>query len=169
MVDRFPLTYPHHAGMQSVSLSKKTLTICELPLDKHNSICKIETYNKQHSLKETTMKFNEICQAADLDRDQVYGLRVGSDRFGYDAVAFSGDIVSTVQEPTESPYQRGKREKRENIAVYRAAFETTGKFSYDDAVNRDELALHRNQLNFVAAGIKSGMIEEITEDDLLDA
>jgi len=115
------------------------------------------------------MKFNEICQLADLDRDQVYGLRLGSDRFGHDAVAHFSDIVSTVQEPTETPYQRGKREKRENIAVYRAAFEATGEFSYDDAVNRDEIALTRSELAFVAAGIKAGYIEEITKEDLLDA
>ena len=48
MVGKFPLTYLLHVGTPSVSLSKKTLTICELPLDKHNSICKIETYNTQH-------------------------------------------------------------------------------------------------------------------------
>lgn len=115
------------------------------------------------------MKFNEICQIADLDRDQVYGLRVGADRFGHDAVAHCSDIASTVQEPTESLYQRGKREKRENIAVYRASVEATGEFSYDDAVNRDEIALNRSELAFVAAGIKAGYIEEITKEDLLDA
>ena len=114
------------------------------------------------------MNFNEICQLAETTRDDVYGLRVGSDRFGYDAVAFVSDIVSTVEEPVESLYQKGKREKRENIAVYRAAVEKCGEFSYDDAVNRDELAKHRSELAFVAAGIKAGYIEEITEDDLLD-
>jgi hypothetical protein len=107
------------------------------------------------------MNFNEICQLAETTRDEVYGLRVGSDRFGYDAVAFVSDIVSTVEEPTESPYQRGKREKRENLAVYRAAFEANGEFSYDDAVNTAELA-------FVAGGIRTGMIDPITDDDLLD-
>ena len=53
MVGKFLLMYPHHAGMQSVSLSKKTLTIYELPLDKHNSICIMETYNKQQLLRKT--------------------------------------------------------------------------------------------------------------------
>jgi hypothetical protein len=114
------------------------------------------------------MKFNEICREAELTRDEVYGLRVGSDRFGYDAVAFVSDIVSTVEEPTESPYQKGKREKRENLAVYRAAFEANGEFSYDDAVNRDEVALHTNEQTFVGAMIKAEIMEEITEDDLLD-
>ena len=115
------------------------------------------------------MNFNEICQLAESTRDEVYGLRVGSDRFGHDAVAFVSDIVSTVEEPTESPYQKGKREKRENLAVYRAAFEANGEFSYDDAVNRDEVAQHRAELAFVAGGIRTGMIEPISEDDLLDA
>jgi hypothetical protein len=29
------------------------------------------------------MNFNEICQLAESTRDEVYGLRVGSDRFGH--------------------------------------------------------------------------------------
>jgi hypothetical protein len=53
--------------------------------------------------------------------------------------------------------------------VYRAAFEANGEFSYDDAVNRDEVAQHRAELAFVAGGIRTGMIEPISEDDLLDA
>lgn len=115
------------------------------------------------------MNFNEICQFAETTRDSVYGLRVGSDRFGYDAVCFVDDIVSTVEQPTESPYQRGKREKRENIAVYRAAVEQCGEFSYDDAVHTDAVAQHRAELAFVAGGIRTGMIDPIDEDDLLDA
>ena len=114
------------------------------------------------------MKFNEICQIADLDRDEIYGLRVGSDRFGFDAEAFLSDVKSTVKEVVESAYEQGKREKRENIAIYRAAVDATGEFSYDDAAHRDEVALNRNQINFVSAGVRSGMMEEITEDDLLD-
>lgn len=115
------------------------------------------------------MNYNEICQLAELDRDEIYGLRVGADRFGHDAVARFGDITATAKEPTETLYQRGKREKRENIAVYRTSVEATGEFSYDDAVNRDEIALNRSELAFVAAGIKAGYIEEITKEDLLDA
>ena len=114
------------------------------------------------------MKFNEIRQLADLDRDETYGLRVGSDRFGHDAVAFLSNIKSTTKEAVESPYQQGKREKCENIAIYRAAVDATGEFSYDDAAHRDEIALNRNQISFVTAGIKSGMMEEITDEDLLD-
>ena len=106
------------------------------------------------------MNFNEICQLAESTRDQVYGLRVGSDRFGYDAVCFV--------EPTESPYQKGKREKRDNLEVYRAAYEAYGEFSYTDAVHTDAVAQHRAELAFVAGGIRTGMIDPITEDDLLD-
>lgn len=118
--------------------------------------------------KENIMNFNELCQLADLDRDEIYGLRVGSDRFGHDAVAFLSNIKSTSKEVVESPYQQGKREKRENIAIYRAAVDATGEFSYNDAAHRDEVSLNRNQINFVSAGVRSGMVEEITEDDLLD-
>lgn len=114
------------------------------------------------------MNFNEICQLAESTRDEVYGLRVGSDRFGYDAVCFVDDIVSTVEEPTESPYQKGKREKRDNLEVYRAAYEAYGEFSYTDAVHTDAVAQHRAELAFVAGGIRTGMIEPISEDDLLD-
>ena len=114
------------------------------------------------------MNFNEICQLAETTRDSVYGLRVGSDRFGYDAVAFVDDIVSTVEESTESPYQKGKREKRENLAVYRAAYEANGEFSYDDAVHTNPVAQHRAEMAFVAMAVKNGLCESIDEDDLLD-
>ena len=115
------------------------------------------------------MNFNEICALAESTRDEVYGLRVGSDRFGYDAVAFVSDIVSTEPEgPTESDFRRLKRIKAENVAVYRKAVEETGEFSYDDAVHTDEVAQHRAELAWVAAGIKAGFIDPITSDDLLD-
>jgi len=45
------------------------------------------------------MNFNEICQLAETTRDEVYGLRVGSDRFGHDAVAFVSDIVPPWKNP----------------------------------------------------------------------
>lgn len=114
------------------------------------------------------MNFNEICQLAETTRDEVYGLRVGSDRFGYDAVCFVSDIVSTAKEEVESPYRKGKREKRANLEVYRAAFEANGEFSYDDAVHTDSVSQHRAEMAFVAMAVKNGLCESIDEDDLLD-
>ena len=114
------------------------------------------------------MNFNEICQLAETTRDSVYGLRVGSDRFGYDAVAFVDDIVSTVEEPTESPYRKGKREKAENIARYRVQMMAHGEIDYTKAAHTDPVAQHRAELAFVAGGIRTGMIDPIDEDDLLD-
>lgn len=114
------------------------------------------------------MNFNEICALAEETRDETYGLRVGSDRFGYDAVAFVKDIKSTTKEEVESPYRKGKREKAENIARYRCQMLADGEFSYDDAPHRNERQLNNNVLAFVAAGVRSGMIDPISEDDLID-
>ena len=116
------------------------------------------------------MNFAEICRQAENTRDEVYGWKVGSDRFGYDAVMFYDDI-NTVEsnEPTESEYRKMKREKAENVARYRVEIMARGEFSYDNAAHRDEAKLNNCELAFVAGAIRSGLIEPITEDDLLDA
>jgi hypothetical protein len=114
------------------------------------------------------MNFSQITKLAEETRDETYGILCGHDRWGYEVVGFYSDIVSTAKEEVESPYRKGKREKAENIARYRVQMMAHGEIDYANAAHRDEVALHRNELNFVAAGIKSGMIEEITEDDLLD-
>ena len=116
------------------------------------------------------MDFKAICQLAEETRDETYGILCGHDRWGYEVVGFYSDIVSTEPEgPTESDFRRLKRIKAENVAVYRKAVEETGEFSYDDAVHTDEVAQHRAELAWVAAGIKAGFIDPITEYDLLDA
>ncbi len=115
------------------------------------------------------MNFNEICELAESTRDEVYGLRVGSDRFGHDAVAFVKDIKYTgPKEKVETEHKKYKREKFANIEIYRKAMEESGEFSYDDAAHRNERQLNNNQLSFVAAGIKAGYIDPIDEDDVLD-
>ena len=114
------------------------------------------------------MNFNEICQLAESTRDEVYGLRVGSDRFGHDAVAFVSDIKSTAKEEVESPYRKGKREKAENIARYRVELMANGEFSYENAAHTNPVAQHRAEMAFVAMAVKNGLVDPIDEDDLLD-
>ena len=115
------------------------------------------------------MNFSQITKLAEETRDQVYGLKIGTDRWGYDAVAFVDDIVSTEPEgPTESDFRRLKRIKAANVEVYRKAVEETGEFSYDDAVHTNPVAQHRAEMAFVAMAVKNGLCESIDEDDLLD-
>ena len=78
------------------------------------------------------------------------------------------EIVES-DEPTESEYRRIKREKAENIARYRVEYMAHGEFSYDNAAHRDERVLFNNELAFVGAMVKAGILEAITEEDLLDA
>jgi hypothetical protein len=114
------------------------------------------------------MNFIEICQLAETTRDDVYGLRVGSDRFNHDAICFVSDIKSTAKEEVESPYRKGKREKAENIARYRCQMMANGKFSFERAAHTKPMAQHRSEMAFVAMAVKNGLCENITEDDLLD-
>ncbi len=116
------------------------------------------------------MNFNEICELAESTRDEVYGLRVGTcPRWGGDAVAFVSDIKHTGPKvKVETEHKKFKREKAENIAVYRAAFEKDEEFSFDDAVHTDSVAQHRAEMAWVAMGVKSGMLEPIEESDFLD-
>ena len=107
------------------------------------------------------MNFNEICREAELTRDEIYGLAIGDD------VYFVADLVDTQeQERQESEYRKLKRIKAENTANYRKQYEENESFEYNG--NRDEIALHTNEQTFVGAMIKAGIMEEITEDDLLD-
>lgn len=115
------------------------------------------------------MNFNEICREAELSRDAIYGWKIGTTKNGDEAVMFYDDIVAVESdEPTESEYRKMKREKAENIARYRVQMMAHGEFSYDHAAHRDEIALNSNEIAFVGAMVKAGLIEPITEDDLID-
>lgn len=107
------------------------------------------------------MKFNEILAEAEATRDSIYGIG------GKNWEVFGDQLVDTTeQERQESEYRKLKRIKAENTANYRKQYEENESFEYNG--NRDEIALHTNEQTFVGAMIKIGIMEEITEDDLLD-
>ena len=102
--------------------------------------------------KEKIMNFNEICQEAELTRDEIYG--IGTDNWEI----YVADLVDTQeQEKQESEYRKLKRIKAENTANYRKQLETTESFEYNG--HTDEIALHSNQQTFVGAMVKEGLIE----------
>ncbi len=114
------------------------------------------------------MNFNEIRQEAEETREETYGLRVGSDRFGYDAVAFVSDVrnVNGSKIDEETAHAKLKREKAENVAHYRAQDERGEEIGYDGP-NRDEVAQHRNELAMIKGMIDNGVItlEDLEEDE----
>jgi hypothetical protein len=102
--------------------------------------------------KEKIMNFNEICQLAELDRDEIYG--IGTDNWEI----YASDLVDTQeQEKQESEYRKLKRIKAENTANYRKQLETAESFEYNG--HTDEIALHTAQQTFVGAMVKEGLIE----------
>ena len=98
------------------------------------------------------MNYNEICQLAELDRDEIYG--IGTDSWEI----YASDLVDTQeQEQQESEYRRIKRIKQENTENYRKQVDATGEFNYNG--HTDEISLHSNQQAFVGAMVKEGLIE----------
>ena len=98
------------------------------------------------------MNFNEICQEAELTRDEIYG--IGTDNWEI----YVADLVDTQeQEKQESEYRRIKRIKQENTENYRKQVDATGEFDYNG--HTDEIALHTAQQTFVGAMVKEGLIE----------
>ena len=108
------------------------------------------------------MNFNEIRQEAEETREETYGLRVGSNRFGYDAVAFVRNVRnvdgSKIDEDTETEHEQLKREKAENVAHYRAQDDRGEEIGYDGP-HSDEVAQHRAELAWVAAMVRTGLID----------
>ena len=98
------------------------------------------------------MNYNEICQLAELDRDEIYG--IGTDSWEI----YASDLVDTQeQEKQESEHRRLKRIKQENTENYRKQVDATGEFDYNG--HTDEIALHTAQQTFVGAMVKEGLIE----------
>ena len=98
------------------------------------------------------MNYNEICQLAELDRDEIYG--IGNDSWEI----YASDLVDTQeQEKQESEYRKLKRIKQENTENYRKQVDATGEFDYNG--HTDEISLHTNQQTFVGAMVKEGLIE----------
>jgi len=107
------------------------------------------------------MKFNEILAEAEATRDSIYGIG------GKNWQVFGDELVDTSeQERQESEYRKLKRIKAENTESYRNQMDQAGQFEYNN--NRDENALYAAEQTFVGAMIKAGVMDEITEDDLLD-
>lgn len=115
------------------------------------------------------MNFNEIRQEAEETREETYGLRVGSDRFGYDAVAFVSNVrnVNGSEIVEETEHEKLKREKAENVAHYRAQDDRKEEIIYNGP-HCDEVAQHRAELAWVAGMVRAGLIdaEDLTDGDL---
>ena len=87
------------------------------------------------------MNFNEICQEAELTRDEIYG--IGTDNWEI----YASDLVDTQeQEKQESEYRKLKRIKAENTANYRKQLETVRVSSITDTPTKLHYTRHNKLL-----------------------